>query len=93
MTVNTYIIGQTIVLRCEYRVSGTLTDPTTALCEVEAPDGTIHTPSITAASTGVKTAEYMPTEAGLHYVAWTGTGAAAGYEESSFFVKAQQVGP
>lgn len=91
MAINTYIIGQTIVLRCAFTVDGALTDPTAALCEVEAPDGTIATPAVAAVSTGVRTAQYTPTQAGMHAVAWSGTGAAAGYNESQFYVVARKV--
>lgn len=92
MAVNTYQIGDIIVLRCEFRVDGVLTDPTSAECRVKLPDGTIATPALSSGGTGIRTAQYPPTQNGYHYVAWQSTGAAAGYEESRFYVKPRDVG-
>jgi hypothetical protein len=61
--VTVYDVGDQATLRHEVRVSGVLTDATVVL-SVTAPDGTVSTPSVTHASTGVYTAPVPVTQAG-----------------------------
>ena len=86
-----YDVGDVAVLTSTWRVSGTLTTPTTRVLTVVSPAGVSSTPSITVSSTGVLTAEVSITEAGTWRYRWVGTGAAAGAEEGRLFVREQQV--
>ena len=86
-----YDVGDVAVLTSTWRVSGTLTTPTTRVLTVVSPAGVSSTPAITVASTGVLTAEVSITEAGTWRYRWVGTGAAAGAEEGRLFVREQQV--
>lgn len=86
-----YDVGDVAVLTSTWRVSGTLTTPTTRVLTVVSPAGVTSTPSITVASTGVLTAEVSITEAGTWRYRWVGTGSAAGAEEGRIFVREQQV--
>lgn len=81
-----WVIGNTITLRSEYRIDNVLTDPTTAVVTVEDPAGATTTPTVAGPETGVKTAAYVCASEGYHKYRWVGTGTAAGIEEGTFYV-------
>ncbi len=84
--VHSYDIGDVVVLTAEFRVTNTLTDPTTVVCEIKRPDGTLDTLTPTKQATGIWRVEYTPKQTGVHEYRFVGTGAAAGSERSFFRV-------
>lgn len=95
---NIYDIGDQVLLEATVKtrttIGGalTLTTPTTAACRVTKPDGTTVAVDVAVLSPGVLQAIYTPDDAGLYAYSFTGTGAAVGYEEGSFEVRARRVG-
>jgi len=61
-------------------------DPTTVVCTVQAPDGTLTTPSVANPSVGTYVAETEPAASGVWRYKFTGTGAWVAAEEGSFDV-------
>lgn len=84
---HSYDIGDVVVLTAEFRVSNTLTDPTTVVCEIKTPNGTVVTLTPTMQAAGIWRVEYMPSQIGVHEYRFVGTGAAAGSERSFFRVQ------
>lgn len=54
--------------------AGNPATPSTITCTITRPDDTTETPTPASSSTGVYTVDYVPTQAGQHYVTWTVTG-------------------
>jgi len=78
-----YDVGDLASLRHEVRVDGTLTNATVSL-SVTAPDGTISTPSVSNASTGVYTASVSVTQVGPWLYRWTMSGAVVDVADGEF---------
>lgn len=87
MTVNTYDIGDVVVLTATFAVDGTPTNPSTIACQVKDPNGTETTPTPTNPSSGVYEVEVEPTTAGLWHYRFAGTGGAKAAEEHAFEVR------
>lgn len=81
-----FVVGDTVKLRAEFRVSDVLTNPTVTTLTIEEPDGTDQTPAVSADSTGKKSATFTPDQTGTHYWRWDGTGSAPGRQEGEFYV-------
>lgn len=97
-TVNltTYDIGDQVLIQAVFAVSGTATNPTTVTATIKAPDATItsHVGTIgglTNPTTGTWQWLEAPSQTGTYAYSFTGTGAAAAYEEGRFYVRAKQV--
>ncbi len=86
-----FIVGSTIRLRAEFRVSDVLTNPTAETLTIEEPDGTDQTPSITDDSTGKRSATFAPDQVGYHHWRWDSTGTAAGRQEGTFYVNSSPI--
>ncbi len=81
-----FVKGDTVKLRSEWRVGDTLTNPSSTTCRVQQPDAVDLTPSVNSDSTGKKSASFAVTQAGYHNWRWSGSGTAAGVTEGSFYV-------
>jgi len=86
-----FVVGATVKLRIELRVDDVLTNPTGITLTIEEPDGTDQTPSITADSTGKKSATFAPDQTGYHKWRWDATGTAAGRQEGRFYVNSSAI--
>lgn len=87
-----YDIGDRVTLDVTFtNAGGTATSPTTVTLQVTPPGGTATTVSNSAGATGVYTATYDPTVAGIHYYRWAGTGALVVAEEGQFHVRPRRV--
>jgi hypothetical protein len=86
-----YDIGDVVRLTATFsNVAGVATD-TTAVLSLEAPDGTVTTPSVTHGATGVYTVDVTPTAFGVWYYRWSGTGGVTTAEEGAFTVRRRRV--
>lgn len=86
-----FVVNDTVTVTNTFKVSGTATDPTTVTLAVTSPDGSTTTytyaaAEITKSSTGVYTKNITASSAGTWRYKWTGTGAAADVQDSSFDV-------
>jgi hypothetical protein len=91
---NSYDQGALVQLTGTFKnAGGALTDPTAVTCTVRDPAGTITTPAVTHASTGVYTANVDLTSAapGLWWYRFAGTGTLQAAEELTFYVEASNV--
>ena len=86
-----FVVGDTVKLRAEFRVADVLTNPTAVVLTIEEPDGTDQTPSVTADSTGKKSAVFAPDQTGYHNWRWDATGTAAGRREGRFYVNSSAI--
>lgn len=86
---NRYHLGTRVRMTATFRDDDdVLTNPTTVVCKTRAPvTKTIATVSNSSASTGIYTAEVTPTEVGIWYYQFTGTGAVVAGEEQAFIVQ------
>lgn len=80
-----FVIGQTVKFRSEWRVDGTLTTPSTYVITVQDPSGNDATPTVSVDSTGKLSASYAIDEEGYWKYKWVGTGSAAGVKEGTFY--------
>lgn len=80
-----YDLGDAVALRKEVYIAGVLADATVVL-SVTDPAGTVTTPSVTHASTGVYTASVTTTAVGLWFYKWTVSGTAVEVESGQFTV-------
>ena len=77
MPSNTYTVGDQLTLTASFvALGGTFVDPTTVTVNVHKPNGTIVTPSVTHASTGVYTVQQSLDVPGNWMWKAVGTGAA-----------------
>ena len=82
-----YVVGQTVTLRAEFKVDNVLTNATSVTLDVKKPiSGTTTNPVVTNASTGVYTATVTVDEVGYWNYRWEGTGTAAGVQEGTFYI-------
>jgi hypothetical protein len=87
-----YYVTDPVTLTTEFRVNGTLTDPTAVTATAIQPDGTetVYTygvsPELTKTAIGVYNLAITASIVGVWYVIFKGTGAAAGSERHSFIV-------
>ena len=91
--VNTYDVGDTVIMHTEFRVADVLTDPTAVVCQLKDPAGTLTTPSNSKISTGIYEASVDVATAGTWRFRWTATGTVKAAEESWFLVRPRMVGP
>lgn len=95
MTVNIYDIGDEPTLSITFLTPDTTTgiDPTTVVCRVKAPDGTVTSKTygsdveVVRDATGVYHLLVLITQSGTYRYRWEGTGAAQGAEEGRFDVR------
>jgi len=95
-THGTYWEGATVRLSATFKVSGTLTDPTTVTLKTLNPSGTTATytlgdSEITKDSTGTYHKDVEASVVGTWVYRWIGTGAAAGVDEAAFIVTASAI--
>lgn len=92
-----YQVGDTVVCHSQWRAltlgslpteTRALTNPSTIVCSVEAPDGTTSAPTPVNVSTGVYYVVFTASQAGRYVITWTGTGSAAGVEQQIVDVRA-----
>ena len=87
-TAGPFDVGDVVPLSVEVLDSaGALANATVVVVTITLPDGTTATPSVTNASTGVYTATYTPTVAGLFVESWVATGTNASAYEDAFEVQ------
>jgi hypothetical protein len=89
---NEYDTGDIVILDVTFQArdsGGVLvpTDPTTVVCSVKAPNGTVTTPAPVKDTTGVYHVDVDVTLSGTYHYRWEGTGAAQGAEEGRFYVR------
>lgn len=83
-------IGDTVPLTYNlYAPDGTTPVDATVSLTVTVPDGSISSPAVTHAATGVYTASYSPTVAGTFRFRFTATGARTDAAEGAFTVRRQ----
>lgn len=85
-------IGDTVTLRVDFKVSNTLTDPTTISLSVTDPSGNTDTytyagATVTRDGTGEYSKAITADEAGEWRATWTGTGACAASSTKRFAVR------
>lgn len=84
---NTYTIGTLVLLESQFTdTDGALADPDIVTAEVLLPDDTTEdlTATVVRVSLGSFTAEYLPTQEGLHTYRFQGSGAITAAEEQNF---------
>lgn len=82
-----YTVGTLIRLSAKISTAaGALADPTTTVCKVKAPDGTVAQPSVTRDSQGMFHADFLPTILGLHMHEFIATGAVQATAVGQFMV-------
>ena len=81
-----YNVGDIVVLTWELRVTGVLTNATSAVLTLRSPAGVETSPSVTNPAAGKYQALVPATEAGLWRHRFVSTGPAAGAEEGFFQV-------
>lgn len=86
MTINTYRKGQKVRVTCQFKVNGTLTDPTTVTCKVMDPSRNISTPTPVNQSVGIYYVDIVTDENKEWNVRFEGTGACVAVEELTFTV-------
>lgn len=79
-------LGDVVPLTHTFLVGATPTNPTTVTVTVTDPAGTTSTPTASTAATGIYTASFTPTVAGLHTVRWVGAGAVVDAKDDAFRV-------
>lgn len=89
-------VGDAMTLRAKFRVSGTLTDPTTITLDVKDPSGNTDTytlagATVTKDSTGSYSKSVTFDEAGWWTYEWTGTGTVVAVEGNQIYVRAQLI--
>jgi hypothetical protein len=67
-------------------LAGAAADPTTAVCTVRKPDGTIATPAVVHDGLGAYHADVLLPLGGTYYYGWVGTGAVIAGNESELYV-------
>lgn len=84
-----YPLGTQLVLATTFLdpTSRQPVNPTTVVLELRDPLGTVTTPGVSNASTGVYKALVTPAIAGIWSVRWAGTGAVTAATEDRFEVK------
>jgi hypothetical protein len=87
MTTNLYDVNDLVTLDLAVAVADVATDPTTVVCRVKAPDGTVTTPTPIKDATGAYHVDVDATQHGTYRYRWEGTGAAQGAEEGRFDVR------
>jgi hypothetical protein len=94
---NTYDVGDRATLSVTFAVDSVATDPSTIVCTVKAPNGTVTTKTygvgteLVKDGTGAYHLDVDITASGRWHYRWAGTGAAQGAEEASFVVRPSQV--
>ena len=92
MSMPTFTLGQTAVLRVEVRVDEVLTEATGVVCRVREPDGNlIETPAVADGAAGKYKHSHLTTKHGVHDYGFYGGGAGAGAGEDSFLVEHSSV--
>jgi hypothetical protein len=86
-----FVIGDSVAIRCTIRVADVLTSPGSTTFLVERPDGTESNPSTVSTSTGQRDCVYVPTQAGYHRVKITGTSPAPFVRERTFYVASSAI--
>lgn len=91
-----YITGTTVKVSCTFKVATVLTDPTTVTLKVRDPSANTDTytyagGTVTKNSTGDYSKNVAVDEAGTWHYQWIGTGAAAGLDEGTFFVRSAAI--
>ena len=81
-----YTIGQMVHLTAAFKVSGTLTDPTTTTLTLKDAAGVITTPAPVHDSTGNFHYDFLTVLAGTHWYTWVGSGACAASGQATFDV-------
>lgn len=85
---NEHDIGDVIRLRGTFEdATGVPANPTAVALRIRKPDGTVATPSPSAAGTGIYEYLLSPDQAGWWTYRFIGTGANAAAEEARFFVR------
>jgi hypothetical protein len=91
---NTYDVGDLVRIDATFTVDATATDPTTVICRVKAPDGTVSAKTygtdaevVKESTAGVYHLDIDITQRGTWRYRWEGTGAAQGAEEGRFDVR------
>lgn len=89
---NEYDHGDTVTLRCDFKVDDALTDPTTVTLEVTDPSGNMQTytyagATITRDSIGRFSKAIAVNESGEWVQRWIGTGACAAVGSKRFAVR------
>lgn len=93
MTINYYKLGQKVRCTVNFKVNGTLTDPTTVRCKVKDPSGNVTTyvygtdAELVRESTGVYHVDVVTDEKRQWHFRFEGTGTCTAVEESSFGVR------
>lgn len=92
MPINTYDKNDTVRVRAIFSVNSVNTDPTTITLKVKDPSGTISTytyagGSIIKEATGIYYKDLVPTDDGVWYCNFSGTGAVQSASERSFVVR------
>lgn len=86
-----YDLGDDVILTGTFTVAGVPTDPTTATCKVAQPDASEVTVALAKLSTGVYEGTFTPTQTGEHWYRISGTGAAKAAGEDVFSIRKPHV--
>lgn len=86
-----FVVGDTVKFRAEFRVADTLTNPTGVTFTIEEPDGTDQSPSVTSDGTGLRSATFVPDQTGYHHWRWDSTGTAAGRQEGTIYINTSPI--
>lgn len=86
MSINYYRKGQKVRVTCQFKVDGTLTDPTTVTCKVMDPSHHVSTETAVKDSTGVYHVDIVTDEIKEWNVRFEGTGTCVAVEELTFGV-------
>jgi hypothetical protein len=86
-----YIVTTQIRITATFRTLAGALSNTTAICTVQAPDGTLTTPSVTNDSTGVYSADVTLDQAGTWYVEWQGSGTVVAAGDTAIAVRQSYV--
>lgn len=85
---NIYFTGTEVELDCTFKDKlGVLIDPSTVTGEIELPDETILTPTVTRISQGLYKMIYTTVQKGSHFYRFAATGSAIIAAEAEFFVE------
>jgi hypothetical protein len=89
---NVFDIGDGVILAAAFTdADGAAINPTTVVCRVKNPAGTVTTPTVAHPATGSYTATFVTAVAGRHAYRWEGTGAATAAGERGFRVRDSEV--
>jgi hypothetical protein len=87
MTINHYLEENIVRLSVQFTdFAGAPISPTTVTCIVKKPSGNTDNPAIVNDTGGAYHADYLPTEFGMHYYVFRGTGNVTVAQQSQFVI-------